>query len=128
MGAMRRDGRIRTPSFLFIVILTLLVGFVYFIHPLLSLIPLFLLASCLCNRQIERQTSQRRHILKDATERLEVQEMMITDDTDSENLEFPTKCPECDFELLVSNVIWVNAETIMCKRCESTIKANEVQD
>ena len=97
----------------------------YWIHPLLWLIPGTILIAYFCMRTIEKQAAKRRHILDDAMQRLEVQEAMaeVEEAQIGQILEFPTKCPDCEYSLHVQNVTWIDSQTLICKNCGVTIKA-----
>ncbi|MHA1930418.1 MAG: hypothetical protein ACTSV2_17740 [Candidatus Thorarchaeota archaeon] len=135
MKTENRDGSSRVPSLLFYLSMLSFMVVAYWIQPLLTLLPATSIAAYCCFRSIDKQTSQRRHILDDALQRLEVQEEMAktyTEETEEEpmtqNLEFPSFCPDCEHSLHVKNVTWINSQTIICKNCGSTIKAFTVSE
>lgn len=130
MKAENGEGSSKVPSLLFyLAMLVFMVG-AYWIQPLLALLPATILVMYFCNRSIDKQTTQRRRILDDALQRLEVQEAMAEADTEMtekepfvQNLEFPPICPDCEYSLHVSNVTWIDSHTLICKNCGATIRA-----
>ena len=135
MKAEKGDGLSRVPSLLFYLAMLVSMIVAYWIQPLLILLPATILIAYFCNRSIDKQTSQRRRILDDAIQRLEVQEAMAEaadanpeEEPTLQNLEFPTNCPDCGHSLHVQNVTWINSQTLICKNCGSAIKAIATQE
>jgi hypothetical protein len=50
-------------------------------------------------------------------------EFFIDDTTDQ--YRFPKRCPNCDAELSLDKVTWVDSTTALCPNCESAVRAND---
>ena len=71
------------------------------------------------------KVTQRRTLLDDAIQRLEVDET-IRDYREAGESEyvFPLKCPSCNAHLQLDEIQWIDSTSAVCPNCESIVRAS----
>ena len=82
----------------------------------------------ICFLSLSNKVTQRRTLLDDAIQRLEV-ENTIRDYREDEEGEyvFPINCPNCNAHLQLNEVQWIDSKSAICPSCESVVHAS-IQD
>ena len=75
------------------------------------------------------KVTQRRTLLDDAIQRLEVDETIKDYQREEGNGEyvFPLKCPSCNAHLQLNEVQWIDSRSAICPNCESIVRTS-IQD
>ena len=82
----------------------------------------------ICYLYLSDKVTQRRTLLDDAIQRLEV-DKTIRDYREDEEGEyvFPVNCPNCNTHLQLNEVQWIDSRSAICPKCESIVRAS-IQD
>jgi len=83
---------------------------------------------CIFYLNLVDKVNQRRTLLDDAIQRLEV-DRTIRDYRNDEEGEyvFPMNCPNCNAHLQLNEVQWIDSRSAICPNCESIVRA-PIQD